>query len=55
MISAWAGEAEIAGALLEAGADPNAKDIKGRTALGWAERKGHTDIVQILKEAGAGK
>lgn len=39
--------------LLERGADVNAKDGKGKTALMWAQEKGHTDIVRLLKLAGA--
>ena len=35
------------------GADINAKDIKGNTALMWATKCGNTDIAESLKEAGA--
>jgi ankyrin repeat protein len=31
----------------------NAKDEDGDTALMCAEEKGHTEIVEILKQAGA--
>jgi len=42
---------ETAQALLDAGADVNAKNEDGLTALGWAA--GHTEIVELLKKAGA--
>jgi len=38
--------------LLAAGADVNAKDKKGETALIKVEKRGHEEIVQLLKEAG---
>ncbi|MFB3152847.1 MAG: ankyrin repeat domain-containing protein, partial [Candidatus Acidiferrales bacterium] len=34
-------------------ADVNARDNNGRTALMWAMEKGHADVVQLLKKAGA--
>ena len=40
-------------ALLAEGADLNAKDEFGETALDCAERCGHMKIAQLLKEAGA--
>jgi len=40
-------------ALLEAGADLNAMDNDDKTALMLADEHGHTEIVQLLKEAGA--
>jgi ankyrin repeat protein len=39
--------------LIKAGADVNAQDKYGYTALKWASRSGHTDIVKLLREAGA--
>ena len=39
--------------LLEKGADVNANDMDGWTALIFAIVKGHTDIVQILIDKGA--
>ena len=44
---------EVVPLLIKAGADVNAQDNKGYTALKWASREGHTDIVKLLKEAGA--
>jgi len=39
--------------LLELGANVNVKDKEGRTALAYATVRGHTEIVQLLKQAGA--
>ncbi len=50
----WAaaeGHTETVQALLDAGADVNAKNEDGLTALWWAA--GHTEIVELLKKAGA--
>jgi len=40
-------------ALLDAGTDVNAKDKDGGTALKFADSRGYTEIVEILKQAGA--
>jgi len=39
--------------LVENGADINAKDAGGRTALSIAEEKEHMDIIEYLKIHGA--
>jgi len=39
--------------VLEQGADANAKNEKGSTALMIAAEEGRTEIVDILKQAGA--
>ena len=40
-------------ALLEAGADPNAKDLSGNTPLHYASSDGYTAVVEMLLNAGA--
>jgi ankyrin repeat protein len=39
--------------LIEAGADVNAVDVDGETALHFASRWGYSEIVKMLEEAGA--
>jgi ankyrin repeat protein len=39
--------------LLERGADVEAKDKEGGTALNWAAGLGHEAVVRLLKSAGA--
>lgn len=40
---------EVTEMLLTAGADPKAKDVKGRTALQIAEEKGLKRIPEVLR------
>ena len=47
------GDSAIVKALLAKGADVTAKDKKGETALMHAKRGGHTEILDLLKRAGA--
>jgi ankyrin repeat protein len=47
------GHTEIVQLLLEKGADVNAKNKYGRTALIYATERGYTEIVQLLLEKGA--
>jgi len=44
---------DVMEALLELGADVNAKDLKGRSALDFARRWDEEDKVELLKEYGA--
>ncbi len=54
MAAAKRGQTDIVQALLEAGADINAKDKYGKTtALMFAAANGHTDVVELLKKARA--
>ena len=47
------GDSEIVQALLAKGAKVNEKNKDGKTALRIAEENGHTEIVELLKKAGA--
>ena len=54
----WAAENEsgdpaVVNALLEKGADVNAKAKDSATALAWAKNRGETPIVKSLRQAGA--
>ena len=46
-------EAEVAELLLKHGADVNAKNIFGRTALYWATSEGHNETADFLRKYGA--
>ena len=47
------GDTAAVRALLDAGADVNATTNEGETALAMAQRLRHTEIVEILQNAGA--
>ena len=47
------GNAEMVKVLLEAGADPNARDGDSETPLHHAARSGNAEIVRLLLDAGA--
>ena len=51
--AAMGGHAESVQVLLDSGTDVNAKNNDGTTALMFAEEEGHTEIVELLKKAGA--
>ena len=53
MIASAGGHTEVAKLLIKARADINAKGNDGFTALMCAEEQRHTEIVKLLKEAGA--
>ena len=52
-MAAGYGHTEAVEMLIDSGADINAKDSKGISAMMWAEAKGHTEIVNLLREKGA--
>ena len=47
------GYLDMVGILLEAGADVNARVKPDTTALTFAQNHGHTEVVELLKQAGA--
>jgi len=47
------GKQEMAAFLLEQGADPNAAGASWATPLAWARRKGHAELENDLRRAGA--
>ena len=49
------GDAKRVRALLKDGADVNARDAQGRTALARAAERGHNQIAKLLEKAGAAK
>ena len=50
MVAAAYGDVETVEYLLSCGADVDAVDDDGETAIDWAERNGRTDIVLLLKD-----
>jgi ankyrin repeat protein len=55
MGAAKKGHIDIVKVLIASGADLNAKDNYGNTALKLAANAGHIEIVELLKEFGAGE
>lgn len=51
MMAAIRGNKPLVEVLLESGADPRLEDDKGQTALAFAQKKGHTDVAQLLSAA----
>ncbi|MDN5205518.1 ankyrin repeat domain-containing protein [Fulvivirgaceae bacterium BMA10] len=49
-VAAYHGYSAIVRFLLEKGADPNLSNSKGETALFWARKNNHTDVIQILED-----
>ena len=53
MVAAWRGHTDTVKALLDAGANVNAQDGDGETALSLAMKEGHTETANALRNAGA--
>lgn len=51
--SALRGDTNSVKTLLDKGADVNARDMDGNTALDWAAGEGHVEIVKLLLDRGA--
>lgn len=51
--AAWFGHAATARLLIERGADVNAKKVDGASVLALATVRGHKEVVEMLKKAGA--
>jgi ankyrin repeat protein len=49
--AAWRGKADVAGALLEAGADPDTRNHHGATPLDCAKANRHAEIIGLLEQA----
>jgi len=52
MAARW-GNVEMVSYLLNEGADPNKSGAAWSTPLAWAQKKGHSDIIRLLENAGA--
>jgi ankyrin repeat protein len=53
MLAAYHGHDEIAQALIDCGADPDRRNLRGQTPLGGVAFKGYVTIATILLDAGA--
>ena len=53
MSASESGNTKMVKELIDNGADVNAKDNRGKTALMRASQRGHTEVVSLLKNAGA--
>jgi ankyrin repeat protein len=51
MAAAEKGQADVVQILLSRGADVNARNARGRTAVMLAKKNGRTEVVKLLKKA----
>ena len=51
--ASWLGDIKEVQRLLSRGVSPNYVDRSGRTALSYAKRNGHKEVVTMLRDAGA--
>jgi len=51
MLAARSGAIDIVKLLIAAGADVDASNEEGATAMAWAASSGNTDIVELLQAA----
>lgn len=51
MTAVFTGDADLVRLLISKGADPSAKDRKGKTALSYAEQRDEQEIMDILKNS----
>jgi ankyrin repeat protein len=51
MLAALQGNTPLVELLIQAKADPNIQDAKGKTAMTFAQSRGHNTVVQLLKHA----
>lgn len=52
-LATWNNDIDTVKSLLEAGANPSARNKDGSTPMHWASRGGHTSLIRPLKLAGA--
>jgi len=53
MLASYHGHEEMAGALLDCGAEPDRRNLRGQTPLGGVAFKGYVGIAALLLDAGA--
>ncbi|AKJ30733.1 ankyrin repeat domain-containing protein [Caldimonas brevitalea] len=55
MMAAIQGNRPLVALLLQRGADPQLRNAKGQTALSYAQKRGHTEVVELLTAAAAAR
>ena len=49
-MASYNGHAEVAGMMVDAGANYTNTDSAGKSAVYWAKRRGHSEVVNVLLE-----